>query len=128
MTRTCRPTAACEIVEEARDVTDEVDGSDALVGGASAFYLDTKIASDRDNKVIIPIVLLVVFLILVGLLRALVSPLILLGTVVLSFGCALGHLGPDLRVRASGSRARMRASRCSPSCSSWRSAWTTTSS
>jgi putative drug exporter of the RND superfamily len=81
---------AWEIVEEARDVTDEVEGSDALVGGAAAFYLDTKIASDRDNKVIIPIVLLVVFLILVGLLRALVAPLILLGTVVLSFCATLG--------------------------------------
>ena len=39
---------------------------------------------------IIPIVLLVVFLILVMLLRALISPLILIGTVVLSFGAALG--------------------------------------
>ena len=43
-----------------------VDGADALVGGGSAFYLDTKTASIRDNKVIIPIVLIVVFLILVG--------------------------------------------------------------
>ena len=44
----------------------------------------------RDNKVIIPIVLIVVFFILVGLLRALVAPLILIGTVILSFGAALG--------------------------------------
>ena len=39
---------------------------------------------------IIPIVLLVVLLILIVLLRALVAPLILLGTVILSFGAALG--------------------------------------
>ena len=39
---------------------------------------------------IIPIVLVVVFLILVGLLRALTAPLILIGTVILSFGAALG--------------------------------------
>ncbi len=39
---------------------------------------------------IIPIVLVVVFLILVGLLRAVTAPLILIGTVVLSFGAALG--------------------------------------
>ena len=57
---------------------------------ASAFYLDTKIASDRDNKVIIPLVLLVVFLILMALLRAVVAPVILIATVVLSFGAALG--------------------------------------
>ena len=67
-----------------------VEGADALVGGGSAFYLDTKIASERDNRVIIPIVLVVVFLILILLLRALAAPLILMGTVVLSFGAALG--------------------------------------
>ncbi len=54
------------------------------------FYLDTKDAANRDNLVIIPIVLLLVFLILVALLRALVAPLLLIGTVVLSFGAALG--------------------------------------
>ena len=60
------------------------------MGGFSAIYLDTKVASTRDNNVIIPIVLLVVFLILVLLLRALASPVILIGTVILSFGAALG--------------------------------------
>ena len=47
-------------------------------------------ASSNDNKVIIPLILLVVFLILMLLLRAVVAPLILIGTVVLSFGAALG--------------------------------------
>ncbi|HET9997524.1 MAG TPA: MMPL family transporter [Nocardioides sp.] len=82
--------AAFEIVESSRDAVHGVDGADALVGGGAAFYLDTKVASTRDNKVIIPIVLVVVFLILVGLLRALTAPLILIGTVILSFGAALG--------------------------------------
>jgi RND superfamily putative drug exporter len=40
--------------------------------------------------VIPPIVLLVVLLILIGLLRALVAPLILIGTVILSYLAALG--------------------------------------
>ena len=88
--RTSRRRAAFDIVENTRDAVHAVDGADAFVGGGSAFYLDTKIASDRDNKVIIPIVLVVVFLILVGLLRAIASPLILIGTVILSFGAALG--------------------------------------
>lgn len=83
-------TAAFDIVEGARDAAHDVDGADALVGGGSAFYLDTKIASIRDNKVIIPVVLVIVLLILIGLLRSLVAPLILMGTVVLSFGAALG--------------------------------------
>ena len=37
-----------------------------------------------------PIILLVVFLILIGLLRAVVAPLVLIGTVILSFLAALG--------------------------------------
>jgi putative drug exporter of the RND superfamily len=82
--------AAAGIVEAARDAAHGVEGADALVGGGAAFYLDTKIASDRDTRVIIPLVLLVVFFILVGLLRALTAPLLLMGTVILSFGAALG--------------------------------------
>ena len=83
-------TAAFDIVENTRDAVHDVGGADALVGGGSAFWLDTKIASERDNKVIIPVVLVVVFLILMLLLRALISPLLLMATVVLSFGAALG--------------------------------------
>jgi len=82
--------AAFAIVESSRDAVHQIDGADALVGGGAAFYLDTKVASNRDSKVIIPIVLVVVFLILMGLLRAVAAPLILIGTVILSFGAALG--------------------------------------
>ena len=81
---------AFDIVESSRDAVHRVDGADALVGGGAAFYLDTKVASNRDNKVIIPIVLWSWCSILMGLLRAVAAPLILLGTVVLSFGAALG--------------------------------------
>ena len=77
-------------VERVRDAVHGVDGADALVGGNSAFFLDTRDASNRDNLVIIPIVLLLVFLILAALLRAVLAPLILIATVVLSFGAALG--------------------------------------
>ena len=44
----------------------------------------------RDRNIIIPLVLLVVLVILALLLRAVVAPLILIGTVILSFGAALG--------------------------------------
>jgi RND superfamily putative drug exporter len=83
-------TAAFDIVENTRDAAHGVEGADARVGGGSAFYLDTKDASIRDSQVIIPIVLAVVLLILIVLLRALVAPLLLIATVVLSFGAALG--------------------------------------
>jgi RND superfamily putative drug exporter len=81
---------AFDMVKKARSVAHGIDGADALVGGGAALYLDTKIASDRDNKVVIPLVLLVVFIILMLLLRAVAIPLILMATVILSFGAALG--------------------------------------
>ncbi|RNL65461.1 hypothetical protein EFK50_05790 [Nocardioides marmoriginsengisoli] len=81
---------AFDIVKDARAAAHAIDGADALVGGGAALYLDTKIAADRDNKVIIPLVLIVVFVILMLLLRALLAPLLLMVTVVLSFGAALG--------------------------------------
>ncbi len=81
---------AFDIVDASRDAVHDVSGADALVGGGSAFYLDTKTASNRDNLVIIPLVLLVVFVILLLLLRAVIAPVLLIATVVLSFGAALG--------------------------------------
>jgi RND superfamily putative drug exporter len=63
---------------------------DTLVGGSAAIYLDTADAAHRDNRVIIPVVLIVVMLILMLLLRALFAPVLLILTVILSFGAALG--------------------------------------
>ncbi len=62
----------------------------ALVGGPTAVEFDVRDAAGWDSIVIPPIILLVVFLILVGLLRAVVAPLVLIGTVILSFLAALG--------------------------------------
>ncbi len=62
----------------------------ALVGGASAEELDTRAAAARDTRLLPPVVLAVVLAILVVLLRALVAPLVLVATVVLSFLAALG--------------------------------------
>jgi RND superfamily putative drug exporter len=85
--------AAYDTIKRLRDSVDSVSGADALVGGNTAVALDIREASSRDNKVIIPIILLVVFLILSLLLRAIVAPLLLIVTVVLSFGAALGVSG-----------------------------------
>jgi RND superfamily putative drug exporter len=62
----------------------------AQVGGLTAMTLDINEANDHDNRLIIPLVLLVVLVILGLLLRSVVAPLVLIGTVVLSFGAALG--------------------------------------
>ena len=60
------------------------------MGGGSAISTDIEKASLHDDKVIIPLVLIVVMLVLMVLLRALLSPLLLVATVVLSFGASLG--------------------------------------
>ncbi|MFG2133870.1 MMPL family transporter [Streptomyces sp. NPDC048751] len=83
-------TAAMRTVERARTAVHAIDGADAQVGGNTAIVLDTQEAAARDSEVIIPIVLVVVFLVLTLLLRAIVAPLLLMATVVLSFGAALG--------------------------------------
>ena len=62
----------------------------ALVGGATATDLDTRAAGTRDLLVIVPSVLLVVTLVLGLLLRAVIAPLLLLATVVLSFAATVG--------------------------------------
>ena len=82
--------AAFATVDAMRQQVHAVEGADALVGGTSAIFDDMQTASARDNRVIIPVVLGVVLLILMLLLRSLTAPLILVGTVILSFGAALG--------------------------------------
>lgn len=80
------------VVAELRGELAAVSGADApvLVGGASAIALDTKDSSIRDRNLIIPLVLVVILVILMLLLRSIVAPLLLIGTVVLSFAAALG--------------------------------------
>ncbi|MEW2357949.1 MMPL family transporter [Spirillospora sp. NPDC029432] len=82
--------AARHTIDRLRTAVHAVPDAEAKVGGTTATTLDIMRASDRDNKVIIPIVLAVVFLILVALLRALVAPLLMMGSVVLSFLASLG--------------------------------------
>jgi RND superfamily putative drug exporter len=82
--------AAQQTVVRVRAAVHPIAGADAKVGGMSAMTLDINNANKHDNELIIPLVLLVVLLILAGLLRAIVAPLILMATVVLSFGAALG--------------------------------------
>lgn len=61
-----------------------------LFGGVSAVQLDTNNAAKHDLQAIIPLILLVITVILMMLLRAIVAPLVLLVTTVLSFGATLG--------------------------------------
>jgi RND superfamily putative drug exporter len=83
-------TEAQRTVGLVRDAVHAVPGADAKVGGLTAMTVDINAANKHDNRLIIPLVLLVVLVILALLLRAVVAPLILIATVVLSFAAALG--------------------------------------
>jgi RND superfamily putative drug exporter len=82
-------TDAFDVIDPIREAAHRAAGG-TLVGGPSAIEFDVREAAAWDSKVIPPIVLVVVFLILAGLLRAVVAPLLLIGTVILSFVAALG--------------------------------------
>ncbi len=81
---------AIDTVSTLRENLRAVDGADALVGGQTASQLDVDTASLRDRNLIIPVVLVVIFLILMLLLRSIAAPVLLIGTVVLSFFATLG--------------------------------------
>jgi RND superfamily putative drug exporter len=87
--------AAPDSVEAGNDIPElrrlaKAADSTALIGGTSAVYYDVRQANNRDNRVIIPIILLVITLILGVLLRSILSAIVLLGTVVLSYFATLG--------------------------------------
>jgi RND superfamily putative drug exporter len=71
-------------------VAEAAGGAQALVGGLTAENFDTAETLRSDAKVIVPLVLGLIFLILCALLRAVVAPLYLVATVVLSYAFALG--------------------------------------
>ena len=76
-------------IPEIRRLAKAADAS-ALVGGTSATYFDVRTANSRDNHTIIPIILIVITFILGLLLRSVISAVLLLGTVVLSYFATLG--------------------------------------
>ncbi|CAA9508702.1 MAG: transporter, MMPL family [uncultured Solirubrobacteraceae bacterium] len=83
--------AAIARVEPLRERLDDLGpGGEALVGAGSAVTADINAANERDLRIIVPVALLVIAIILAILLQALVAPLVLIASVVISF---LGTLG-----------------------------------
>jgi RND superfamily putative drug exporter len=76
-------------VDSLRTAVRGVDAS-ALVGGSDAQALDARDAARRDQRVVIPAILLVVLVVLYVLLRAALAPLLLVAVTVLSALAALG--------------------------------------
>jgi RND superfamily putative drug exporter len=76
------------------------EGTEALVGGTTSVFVDFQKAMNRDYRVVFPVAAVVIMIILALLLRSLVAPIYLMGSVVLGFGATLGaavlvfqHLG-----------------------------------
>jgi RND superfamily putative drug exporter len=92
LTLTANPSSqrAFDLIPRLRAVATAAGGRGTLIGGATAEEVDQRAAAVHDTILIIPLILLVVFLILTLLLRALVAPALLIATVLLSFGAALG--------------------------------------
>lgn len=82
--------AATGTIRAVRDALRAVPDAQALVGGADAEALDQADGASRDLKVVAPLILLVVFVVLIALLRAVVAPLLLMASTVLSALAAIG--------------------------------------
>jgi len=80
---------AKELIPTIREAVKKVD-SNILVGGQTAVGHDIDESSKRDNRVIIPTVLILIAIILGLLLRSILAAGLLLATVVLSFFATLG--------------------------------------
>lgn len=79
-----------EARETVQKLREDLSSLGAKIGGVSAIQLDTNTASERDLKVIIPMILLSITIVLMMLLRSIVAPLLLMITTVASFGATMG--------------------------------------
>src|SRR5699024_4748781 len=79
-----------ELVEDNRGDVHAIDGADAEVGGAAATELDARDGNRADFFTIVPMVLVISFIILLGILRAPVAALTLLLVNVVSSAAAIG--------------------------------------
>ena len=80
-----------DITPKLRDaVHDVAPGVTGLVGGTTAINYDLDRSYKEDFRIIAPVALLLILIILAILLRALVAPLVLIASVILSYLCTLG--------------------------------------
>jgi RND superfamily putative drug exporter len=82
--------AATDTVPELRRMARAAARGPVLLGGEVPEAYDSREALKRDTRVIVPIGLALILIILALLLRAIVMPLYVIATVILSFGFALG--------------------------------------
>ena len=65
-------------------------GIEVLVGGDTAVQLDTKTVIDQDTRLLAPLILLAILFVLILIQRALIAPLYLLFSVIISYAATYG--------------------------------------
>ncbi len=81
---------ALRSVARSAAVNSGLNQNSVLIGGPTATNYDTKVANDRDERVVLPLILLAIGVVLGLLLRSIVAPLYLLATSVLTYFSTLG--------------------------------------
>jgi RND superfamily putative drug exporter len=83
--------AATAVIPRLREVArGAADAGEVLIGGVTAETFDSREAQTADARLIAPLTIAVILLIVIALVRALVAPLYLVATTLLSYGFALG--------------------------------------
>ncbi|WP_367652427.1 MMPL family transporter [Intrasporangium sp.] len=82
--------AASDLVRDVRAAAHAVPDAHAVVGGQPAVDLDARDGNHRDLLVVAPLILAIAALVLFGLLRSVVAPLVLLVTNLASALAAIG--------------------------------------
>ncbi|WP_347350329.1 MMPL family transporter [Intrasporangium sp.] len=82
--------AALDLVRGVRAAVHAVPDADAVVGGQPAVDLDARDGNHRDLLVVAPLILAIAALVLFGLLRSVVAPIVLLVTNLASALAAIG--------------------------------------
>ncbi len=87
---------ALDTVPELRELAREsaadagLDPGGVLIGGETAEAYDTRVAGNRDSRVVLPLILLAIGVVLALLLRSLVAPLYLMATIAFTYFATLG--------------------------------------
>lgn len=82
--------ASGQAIKDIKEIRKRLAGTGAIVGGSSAQEADLRQATHKDNLLLIPLISLLVLLILMVILRSVLMPLLLMLTVIVSCGAALG--------------------------------------
>ena len=70
--------------------TESTAGAEVLVGGDTAVQLDTKTVIDQDTRLLAPLILLAILCVLILIQRAVIAPLYLLFSVIISYAATFG--------------------------------------